>query len=100
MSNWTYEKATEFNFPNITIYRRLKDGIQTGWRMNANDGYVFYDTSANDFEIDPATFREVPVIYYYKVRYLTLNRDFTEFPFVAVLESETVKEEEAISNDE
>lgn len=88
MATWTYEVATEFNFPNITIYRRLKDGVQTGWRMNANDGYVFYDTTANDVELNPDTMEETPVIYYYRVRYLSLNRDFTNFPFVAVPESE------------
>ena len=84
MAVWTYEEATEFNFPNITIYRRLRDGVQTGWRMNANDGYVFYDTTAHDVEINPDTMEEIPVIYYYRDRYLTLKRDFTNFPFVAV----------------
>lgn len=88
---WTYEKATEFNFPNITIYKRMKDGVQTGWRMNADAGYVFYDVTADDTEMDFETNQEVPVTYYSRVRYLQLKRDFTNFPFIAVPESEVDK---------
>jgi hypothetical protein len=95
MAAWTHEEAKEFNFPNITIYKRSKDGIQTGWRMNANEGYSFYDTTANDVETNPETMEIIPVTYYYKVRYLSLDRDFSQFPFVAIPDSEIpVKEDD------
>lgn len=87
MAVYTYEVATEFDFPNLTIERKLRDGVQIAWRLTANDGYVFYDTTANDTVFDPDTMEEIPIIYYYRVRSLSLNRDFTNFPFVAVPEN-------------
>lgn len=93
MAVYTYEIATEFNFPNLTIERKLRDGVQIAWRLTANEGYVFYDTTANDIELDPETMEERPVIYYYRVRSLSLNRDFANFPFVAVSESNAIVQE-------
>lgn len=88
MAVYTFEVVTEFDFPNLTIYKKLEDGVQIAWQLNANEGYVFYDTTANDMEFDPETMEDRPVIYYYRVRSLSLNRDFSNFPFVAVPESE------------
>lgn len=88
MAVWTYEVATEFNFPNITIYKRLRDGIQTGWRANANEGYVFYDPNEINLELDPETGEDIQVTYYFRVSYLPLNHNFANFRYVAVPESE------------
>ena len=87
MNKWTYEKETKFNFEHITIYKRLCDGVQTGWMMEADNGYVFYDTTANNTYVDAQSGIVIPIVYYYRSRYLNLNRDFNTFPFVAVQES-------------
>lgn len=87
MATWTYEVATEYDFPNITVYRRYKDGVHNSWRVNANDGYVMYDTTANDYEIDPETMEEIPVTYYFTVMSCPLNYPFDNFTWVAVLRS-------------
>lgn len=80
----TYEVATDINIPNITIERRLSDGVLTGYRMTANEGYVFYDTTANNTELDPETNEEIPVTYYYTIGILSKNTNFDNFPYVAV----------------
>lgn len=85
MATYTYEISSEHNiYPNITIYDSLTDGQLDGWRMNANEGYVFYDTSANNTEFDPETMMEVPVIYYYTISYLPRTYNWANFHWVAV----------------
>ena len=100
MAVYTYEIASEFNFPNITVYNRFRDGELTGWRINANEGYVFYDPNEEFFEpqLDPETglpmedengdFIEIQVNHYFRVSYLPLRYNFDNFPYIAVLESE------------
>ena len=84
MTNWTYEVATEYKFPNITVFKILKDGVLNGYRINTNDGYVMYDTRRNDTDIDPDTMQEIPVTYYYTVSSVPVTFDFVNFPWVAV----------------
>lgn len=86
MATYTYEIATEFNYPNIAVYKRLRDGIQNSWRIEANPGYVMYNTEANNMEIDPNTGLEVPVTYYYRSTTCPLNWNWDNFHFVAVPE--------------
>ena len=74
----------DFNFPNITIEGGYSNGVLSLYRMAANDGYVMYDTTANDTETDPDTMEEIPVIYYYTISILPLNYPFDNFPWVAV----------------
>ena len=83
MTNYTQEVATEYTFPNITIYRKLKDGVQYAWSIRTNEGYVMYDTRSNDVELDPETMEEIPVTYYYTESSAPLNFDFDKFPWVA-----------------
>lgn len=91
MAVYTVEVATEYSFPNITVYKKLKDGVQYAWRINPNEGYVMYDTRDETTEPreDPETGEiiEVPVTYYYTVASLPLRYDFDNFPWVAVLRS-------------
>jgi hypothetical protein len=87
MAVWTKEVATEFNFPNITVYRLLKDGVHNSWRFVSNDGYVLRDTSAQCTEPDPVTLEPVPVTYYYTNVDCPLNYDFDNFTWIAVLRS-------------
>ena len=84
MATWTYEVATEYNFPNITVYRKYRDGVHASWRFVSNEGYVMYDTTANDMEPDPETLEERPVIYYYTNVDCPLNYPFHNFTWVAV----------------
>lgn len=79
-----YVIATDLVFPNITIERRYSNGEHRGYRMTANDGYVFYDTTANDVELDPETGEEISVIYYHTIAFLPNNFNFDNFPYVAV----------------
>ena len=100
MAVYTYEIANEFNFPNITVYKRFRDGELTGWRINANEGYVFYDTTEEyfDLQLDPETGLpmedengnpiEIQVNHYFRVAYLSLRHNFDNFSYVAVPESE------------
>ena len=97
MATWTYEVATEYNFPNITVYRKYRDGVHASWRFVSNEGYVMYDTTAVNVEpvIDPATgmpmidpttgmIVEREVTYYYTSVDCTLNYPFHNFTWVAV----------------
>ena len=91
MAEYTREIATEFNFPNITVYRKFCDGVQYGWRFESNEGYVMYDTTAEDTEpwVDPDTDEIIPVptIYYYTNVDCPLRYDWDNFTWVAVLRS-------------
>lgn len=105
MAVFTLELATDITFPNITIYRILCDGEFDGYRVFSNEGYVMYDTAANDVEamIDPETGEvvfdpetgdiiEIPVIYYYTRMDCPKTYNFDNFTWVAVLRS-TVDED-------
>lgn len=78
---------TTYEFPNLTIEERWHNGTMRGYRLTANEGYVFYDTTANNTELDPETMIERPVTYYYTLAYLNSNYNFDNFPYVAVLRS-------------
>ena len=84
----TFIEATDLNFPNLTLYRRYNDGEHTGYRLNANEGYVFYDSTEETFELkldeETGNLVEVPVTYYYTLAYLTRNYNFDNFPYIAV----------------
>ena len=83
---YTYRVSEEHNiYPNLTVYDRIWDETEhDGYRVNANEGYVFYDTTANDTEIDPETMEERPVIYYKTVRTFPLRYNWDNFSLVAV----------------
>ena len=80
---YTYEISKEHSFPKITIYRQMVDGVLCGWRANANDGFVFYDTKANNTDIDPVTGTEIAVKFYYSVRYFPATFDWSAFSLAA-----------------
>ena len=85
MAVYTYEVSAEHNiYPNITIYDRLKDGEPYGWRFNTDEGYVMYDTTANNTEYDPETGEEIPVTYYYTVYMASRYYNWNNFHWVAV----------------
>lgn len=84
MATYTREIATEFNYPNITVWRVLKDGVLSAYEVKTDEGYVMYNPNANNTEIDPETMEARPVIYYYTIKGLNKNYNFANFPWVAV----------------
>jgi hypothetical protein len=84
MAVYTEELNTNFNYPHIDIFNRLRDGELTGYQARTHEGYVMYDTTANNTEQDPDTFEEIPVTYYYILRGFPKTYNFDNFPWVAV----------------
>lgn len=84
MAVYTMEVTTEYVFPNLIVYKKLKDGVHYAWRVVPVEGYVMYDTAANWTDIDPVTGEEIPVIYYYTSLDCPLNANFDNFTWVAV----------------
>lgn len=86
---FTYEIDTERNiYPNLTVYKTIYNGQHTGWRVNSNDGYVFYDTTEDNTEWNEELQEEVPVIYYYREIIFPIRFNWDNFSLVAVPESE------------
>lgn len=97
MAEYTYPIDTEHNiYSNITVCKRLADGVLVGWRINPNEGYVFYDTNAEYWEIDPETEEEILVTKYFTLAHLPLTYDWDNFSYVAVLRSEITSESEVL----
>lgn len=84
---YTQEIDTRWVFPHITVYKKLRNGEHYAYSVKANDGFVMYDTTANNTELDPKTMKEIPVNYYYKEYSAPLREDFSKFSWVAVLQS-------------
>lgn len=85
MATYTYVESTEHNiYPNLTVCDWLKDGALIGWRVTANEGYVFYDENAEDTTLDPETMEEIPITYYYTIRMFPATYNWDNFALVAV----------------
>lgn len=83
--NVTYKLSEEHNkYKNLTVFDRFADGEAAGWRVDANEGYVFHDTTENSVEINPETMEETPVTYYYGNIHLPRRFDWANFSLVAV----------------
>ena len=76
---WTEVLDTSFRFPHIDIYQRLKDGVLTGYKALAQEGYVFYDTTANDM-----TPEGEPITFYFTIRIFPKTYNMANFSLVAV----------------
>lgn len=88
MATYTEAIETSFNYPNIDIYRRFRDGVQSGYKVLPHDGYVMYDTTDVVEVEDPDTGEMVQERYYCRFAILPLGYNFDNFSFVAVLESD------------
>lgn len=84
MAVYTREIATDITYPNITVYRLFKDGVHYAYEVYTNEGYVMYDTTANDVELDPDTMEEIPVTYYYTNVGMPASYNWANFTWVAV----------------
>lgn len=84
METYTYELSIEHSFPNIAVYRKMEDGVLCAWRVETDKGYVMYNPNEPQIGYDDND-NEIEVYFYYGVKLLTLNFDFSSFPWVAVL---------------
>ena len=80
MAEYTIELATDITFPHIDIYRKYCDGELYGYRALTHDGYVMYNTAAND--TDPETGE--PVTYYCERAEFPKTKNFDNFSWTAV----------------
>lgn len=84
MAVYTYAVSKEHNiYPNLTVYDRFRNGVLYGWKVEANPGYVFHDTTENYTEPDKDG-NEVPVTYYYTVMGISPYYNWANFALVAV----------------
>lgn len=86
MAVYIYPVSTEHNnYPNLTVCDRLRDGEPKGWRVTANEGYVFYDENAEDTILNLETNKIEPITYYYTISYLPSSFNWDNFSYVAAL---------------
>lgn len=88
---FTEEKASYLNFPNITVQMRLRDGVPCAYIATADDGYVIYDTSAENYEQKSPDSDPEKIIHYHSKIICPLSYDFSKFSWEAV-SKETVPE--------
>lgn len=84
MAVYTQELATDIVFPHILVYRQYCDGVHYGYQVKTEDGYVMYNTAANDTELAPDTMEEISVTYYYTIMSCSFRTNFDNFTWVAV----------------
>ena len=84
MAVYTFEVSAEHNiYPDLTVYDRFRDGSPLGWKVEANPGYVFYDTTDDHREFDKNG-KEVHVIHYFTIMYISPYFDWNNFSLIAV----------------
>ena len=88
----SYKLSTSKILPNITVEDMLQNGVLIGHRLTANDGFVIYDTAANDVvpktNLETGEIIPVPIIYYFKEAVIPIRIPFNNWTWVAVPESE------------
>jgi len=88
--SFSYELSVDHNgYENLTVWDTPQDGEAAGWKVTANDGFVFYDPAeVPEAQADPMTGETVPgEVYYARVRYLPRNYDWNNFSLTAVAEN-------------
>jgi hypothetical protein len=88
MATWTTELDTTFSFPNLNVFKVLADGVQRSWRVIPQDGYVMYDTTAENWEQDGPDSEPYLVTHYFTQWNCPINFNWNHFTWVAVLRSE------------
>lgn len=97
---YVYEINTDFNITNITVRNCLNDGELEFFELTPNEGYVMYDTTANDVEYDEKTDTFVPTICYSRLCYIPSFRPNWVYNWTAVLESEVPADHISGDNEE
>lgn len=86
-----YTVSPTITLPNITVEEKYIDGVLKAHRLTAHDGYVMYDTLAENYEpADPMNpgGEQVRVNYYFRQATIPIRVPFENWGWVAVLESE------------
>lgn len=83
----TYEIATDIVLENITVERVFADGVQTAYRLTANEDYVLHSPSLDSEYEDPDTGDTIIEQYYYRQATLTVAQPISTWDWHAVLES-------------
>jgi hypothetical protein len=85
-------KPSTIILPNITVEEVIKDENLIGYKLTANEGYVIYDTAANDVvpktNLKTGEIIPVPIIYYFKEAVIPIRIPINNWTWVAVPESE------------
>ena len=88
MAVFTYEIATDIVLPNITVERKYADGVQSAYRITANEGYVLHSPSRDVEVTDPMTGETHIEQYYYRQATIPVVRPVETWDWHAVLESD------------
>lgn len=89
MAVFTESIANDIVLLNMTVYRTYRDGVHSGYKVYANEGYVMYDPNTDVYEtLDPETDETIIKTDYFRMVGCPLNTNFSTFPYIAVLESE------------
>ena len=94
----TYKEKFEisYTYPHIDIYSQYDNNEHYGYKVLAHNGYVFYDTKANDTEqiINEETGEiiEKPVVYYSTIRLYPRNYVMNSLSLIAIKESDINEE--------
>lgn len=85
MASYTYVLSPTHNiYPNITVYDKYLHNVFEGWEIRAHEGYAFYDTTEENYELDPNTMEQMPVTYYYTIASKPKKYNWNNFHYVAV----------------
>lgn len=52
---FTYETVTAVPMANVTVQKRLRDGVDFQYLISANKGYVLHDNAYDDHPLDEST---------------------------------------------
>ena len=77
------EEKSNFNFPHISVKTRLRDGQPCAYIATADEGYVLYDTMAENYEHNMDS-EPVKVNHYYSKIICPLSYNFSSFSWEAV----------------
>ena len=80
-----YQISTEHkNYPNMTVYDRIKDGTVAGWKVEPNEGYKLYNKDEDSKVIDPITMEERTEITYLSTVMLPSRFNWYNFEYDTV----------------
>ena len=82
--SFIYE-STDITLDNIAVEKQFYKGNHIAYRLTANDGYVMYDTTENNRELDENG-NEVQVIYYCRQVTIPASVPVEDWTYVAVAE--------------
>lgn len=85
---YTEQLAEDIVFPHFFIFRRYRDGEFVQYRVEPHEGYVFYDTTEENWRQDSPDSEPYLVTIYYTIAYLNPRFNFENFNFIAVPRSE------------